>query len=163
MKTMLGLAVVMSAGLFLVGCGSGLPSTVATSGKLLWEDGTPIGGATVRFEPVDANAGRLASGFSGKDGAFSMSTFSGGDGAMVGDYVIVVTKVVAADETSEVKASPDDPKAMANAMKKYKETHTVKKKVADPIPAAYGSAKSSSLKWRVAGPKTDIEIKLKRG
>src|SRR5579884_1728724 len=79
--------------LLVVGCGgSNRPATAPVQGVLQWEDGQPISGVSVRFVPSDDKGGREAVGYTGKDGAFTLSTFSQGDGAIPGDYTVVVTK-----------------------------------------------------------------------
>ncbi len=54
-------------------------------------EGAPVEGATVTFEPI-TSGGHRASGFTGKDGSFRLSTFSTGDGAGPGRYKVVVLK-----------------------------------------------------------------------
>jgi hypothetical protein len=144
-----------------LGCGGNLPRTVPASGKLHWEDGKPIVGANVRF--VGPPGGRDATGYTGKDGEFTLSSFTQGDGAIPGDYTVVVTKTVAAPDV--VAPQPGgDPQAMAKAMKEFMaKSKSAPKKIEEPIPPAYQKEKESPLKWRIeSGGSDKIDLKLKR-
>lgn len=142
--------------LTLCGCG-GSEKPIRISGTLQWEDGKSVQGATVRFVP--SVGGKEAVGYAGKDGTFALSTFGADDGAVPGEYVIVVTKV---EEASYVPPPPSGgtPEDLAKAMKGLKES---KKKIVDPIPAVYTSPKSSPLKWKVDSSTTKVELTLKKG
>jgi hypothetical protein len=78
-----GLALLLPASL---GCGKG---TVRVRGTLTL-DGTPVEGATVLFLPEDEKVGRQASAVTASDGTFHLTTFRGGDGALPGNYKVVV-------------------------------------------------------------------------
>lgn len=144
--------------LFIVGCGSGTPSTVPVSGTLVFEDGKAVAGASLRF--VNALGGRESSGYTGKDGSFTLSTFSQDDGAIPGDYTVVVTKIAAPDtgglDTKNMK--PEDMMKMGEKLKMGGGA----KKVEDPVPAIYGDAKTSPLKHKVDSGSKGITLKLKR-
>ena len=66
-------------------------------------DGKPVEGTSVMLVPV-ADDGRPASALTGKDGSFRLTTFKVGDGALSGEYKIIVTK-----EGSNVAAVYSDP------------------------------------------------------
>jgi hypothetical protein len=147
--------------LFVAGCGSGTPATTRVDGVLLFEDGKPVSGASIRFVPA-ADAGREASGFTGKDGEFTLTSFSQSDGALPGDYSVVVTKSTAAASPA-TPVDTDDPevrmKAMKEAMAKSKAPAP---KVVDPVPAVYADAKTTPLKQKIDSSTKKIELKLKR-
>lgn len=145
----------------ITGCGGGV-KPVATGGKLLWEDGAPLAATSIRFVPADPAKGRAASGYSGKDGEFVMSTFSQGDGVIPGEYVVVVTKTQAATPTN-APAGEMSPEERVAAMKKFAAEAKTAPKIVDPIPPAYASEKSTPLKWKVEVENAKIELKLKRG
>jgi hypothetical protein len=146
----------------IAGCGSNLPRTVPVSGKVTWEDGTPITGASVRF--VNATAGeRDGAGYTDKEGAYSLSTFTSGDGAQPGDYTVVVTKL--ADAPTVTPPAPGgDAAAMAKAMREYADKAKAGgKKITDAIPTVYTSEKTSTLKFKVEpSGSSAANLKLKR-
>jgi hypothetical protein len=79
----------MMAALLLVvgaGCGNRLVSVRGT----VTLDGTPVEGAMVLFIPESENAGRQASGQTGPDGNFRLTTLRDGDGAFPGNYKVAV-------------------------------------------------------------------------
>jgi len=149
----------LCAGLaFIAGCPD-RPSTVPVQGQLTWEDGKAVPGATVRFVP--AKGGQEALGGTDKDGVFKLST-GPYDGAVPGDYKVVVTK--AAQVTTENKGGtePKTPEEMQEAMKKMMtKTGTALPKVVDPVPAEYGKEETTPLTATVAANQK-IELKLKR-
>ena len=100
--------------LALAGCpGSGdRPDTYSVSGTVKFS-GAPLADATVMFAPVDGQ--RIALGRTNANGEYSLTTFSPNDGAMEGDYTVLVRKamntsaeVTEAAHTDEVI---EDPKA----------------------------------------------------
>jgi hypothetical protein len=143
----------------LSGC-SRTSTAVPVNGVLLWDDQKPVSGASITFFPA-VEGGRPASGISGKDGTFELSTFSQGDGAVPGDYTVVVTKAAGA-ATSAAPPTGSSPEDMAKAMKKAQEAADRAPKVADPIPEIYKNVTSSPLKWRVEAGDKKVELKLKR-
>jgi hypothetical protein len=161
-----GLVAVVLLGL-VSGCGKG--KTVKVSGVLTWEDGTPVEGATVVFMPKEEGK-RQASGFTGKDGTFDLTTFKPGDGALPGDYKIVVTKPDPLGEgtggsgiTAGVSADdhPDPTKAMLEAEKNKKAAG--KRHDAKPlIPTAYTQDKTTPLIATIDSSGGKIELKLKK-
>src|SRR5262245_11921857 len=90
-----GSALLLTAlGLLGSGCGSG-SKFVKVNGVLKFNDGSPIAGAMVMFEPEDKE-GRSAAGFTDTSGEFDLTTLNSGDGALPGKYLVVVTKRSAA-------------------------------------------------------------------
>ena len=82
---LLGLALAITLG--GVGCGSG-PKLVKVKGKVSL-DGEPLAGGIVIFYP-QAPGGHQANAVTESDGSFSLTTFSTGDGAIPGDYKVLV-------------------------------------------------------------------------
>lgn len=80
----------------LVGCGSAkplpAPTTVPVSGKILLASGSPLTGGRVMFKPKDP-AMQEATSDVGPDGSFALTTFTNKDGALPGEYVVVVELV----------------------------------------------------------------------
>jgi hypothetical protein len=91
-------AALVSLGLLaLAGCGgdeSGLPPRYSVSGYVKYK-GEPVEKGTIVFEPNDVAAGRVAQGTI-ENGYYKLTTSGeGGDGALPGDYkVVVMSKVV---------------------------------------------------------------------
>jgi len=81
------------------GCGGGKQKLAKVSGVVTL-DGKPLDGAMVTFQPTDG--GRPATGVTGADGHFTLTTYTSGDGAQLGDHKVLVTKSTA----PEVVAPP---------------------------------------------------------
>jgi hypothetical protein len=102
----MGRAVALVSGLLAValaaGCGGGKPGPVPVKG-VLKVDGQPVAGAVVVFQPRDPG-GKEAYGTTDASGAFKMTTDSPGDGALPGQYKVVI------QPPAEGGATPfDDP------------------------------------------------------
>lgn len=79
-----------------VGCGEAVeapPKTYKVSGKVTYK-GQPVSKATVTFQALDAGDSanrRPAIGEIQPDGTYQLSTFNPDDGALPGDYQVVIT------------------------------------------------------------------------
>src|SRR5579859_1143365 len=93
-------------GLALAGAGCGGRGTVKVNGTVTL-DGKPVVGALVSFVPRDLGSGRLANGRTDANGAFDLTTFRTGDGAVPGPYKITVT-LTAEDPKTAVGKSPEE-------------------------------------------------------
>jgi hypothetical protein len=76
----------------LAGCGSGNPATYAVTGTVTYQ-GKPVEGAGVMFMPF---SGRPASSMTDAQGRFALRTFKDGDGAVAGENVVCISKMVPA-------------------------------------------------------------------
>jgi hypothetical protein len=147
------------------GCGGAQGKTIKAEGVLTYKDGTPIGSAMVLFEPKDKE-GRSASGFTDKDGTFELTTFNSGDGAMPGEYVVVVTKKSAAAtaEAAPVAAGASGAASVTKAMKDWHSKGGSKggalKATENTLPAVYADMKTSPLRWTIqpGGPRIELKI-----
>jgi len=75
----------------VVGCsGSGLPDTARVTGLVTYK-GKPVAEAQVSFIPA---RGRPASGATGTDGRFTLTTFRPNDGALLGEHTVTIAKTV---------------------------------------------------------------------
>src|SRR5262245_4436516 len=74
--------------LALAGGGCGGSGTVKVRGTVTL-DGKPLSGAMVTFVPAEEK-GRAASGATQADGSFRLTTFKPDDGALPGDYKVMV-------------------------------------------------------------------------
>ena len=81
--------------LIVAGCGSGNPETVKVSGTVTL-NAAPVEGATVAFFHPDG--GQPARGVTDASGAFTLTTFELGDGAVVGQHKVAVSKI---DESAQ--------------------------------------------------------------
>jgi hypothetical protein len=131
---------------------SGRAKPVAAAGSLAWEDGKPVAEASVVFVPDDPK-GQSAAGLTGKDGSFTLTTFNQDDGAVPGDYKIVVTK--GAFKVGEPTKESNPAKLMKEWLEKSKE----EKK--SEVPGIYGNPKTTPLKWRIEAGGEKIQLKLK--
>ncbi|MCA8984713.1 MAG: carboxypeptidase-like regulatory domain-containing protein [Planctomycetaceae bacterium] len=131
--------VVCCIGLLLVlpGCGgTSLPATVSVSGIVTF-NGEPLADATVVFYPAE---GKPATGKTGPDGVYKLTTFQADDGALPGKHKVAISKSSAAPESN----SPED---MA--------------KIKREIPDKYSNADTSGLTADVqVGQTADIDFNL---
>jgi hypothetical protein len=78
--------------LLLAGCGESHKPLFPVQGQVLDPDGKPAAGAKVVFHPVggaDAKTARPV-GVVNEAGAFSLTTYTKGDGAPAGDYIVTI-------------------------------------------------------------------------
>lgn len=146
------------------GCGKG--KTIKVEGVVTL-DGKPLPGATVSFMPV--GEGRPASGRTDADGRFRLTTYRTDDGALPGDYKVVVV-VKEADE----KFLGRDPETFTNEEKASARVGTMtpkgKKKIAaeqskkppSKVPAIYGDVTQTPLR-EVVPPPGKVELALRTG
>lgn len=126
------------------GCGRSLPATGEVRGRVTL-DGRPLDGAAVLFVPEAGGApGR---GATGADGSFALSTFAGGDGALVGRHRVAITK----DEMTGIK--PDAGGLSGPAM-------AGGPKVKRLVPARYADLATSGLTADVTAGETTVEFAL---
>ncbi len=76
--------------LFFAGCGESPPKTYPVLGRLLFEDGTPVPGATVTFRGSANGKVVEARGLVGEDGRFRLTSFQDGDGVVAGEHRVAV-------------------------------------------------------------------------
>jgi hypothetical protein len=80
----------------LASCGPSKPETLRVTGVVVTDEG-PLIDAEVMFIPIGS---RPASGRTDSYGRFTLSTFSPGDGAVLGEHTVTVSKEVPANATS---------------------------------------------------------------
>jgi len=72
------------------GCSNG-PKLYPVHGKVVYPDGSPMLGGAVMFEPVDNPLKVMSQGTIDNDtGAFTLTTYKEGDGALVGRYRVIL-------------------------------------------------------------------------
>jgi hypothetical protein len=159
------LGCILVAATAMSGCGKG--RTVKVSG-IVKLDGQPVEGAMVQFIPVDPEKGRVASGRTGSDGKFRLTTTNPNDGAIPGEYKVLVTFEEQKDAPEGVGGGPGGgmrPDQMAKQFQGITEQQKKEggggqpKKKATKIPAAYGDVKTTTLKATIPA-EHDIELEL---
>src|SRR5437879_2534229 len=98
----------------LAGCGG---ATIDVRGRVLL-DGAPVDRAAVTLVPV--GKGHPASGITEPDGSFRLMTFKKQDGALPGEYKVIVTRTDAIPPPPD--ATPGDPDSIVNHYKELKST-----------------------------------------
>ena len=85
------------------GCGGGStrPATHSVYG-VLKVDGKPFPEANVVFNPVDSKTGVAALGKTDSEGAYELTTFNTGDGAVAGAYKVTISSVAADGVSDEI-------------------------------------------------------------
>jgi hypothetical protein len=81
--------VISVAALALTACGSTGPGMAQVSGKVTY-NGNPVTKGTVSFQSTTPD-GRNATGMIDPDGSYRLQTENPGDGALVGDYIVVIS------------------------------------------------------------------------
>jgi hypothetical protein len=118
-------------------------------------DGKPVDGATVTFIPA-AGSGPVASGISGPDGRFVLTTAAAGavagKGAPAGDYEVIVVKM---ESTLVAELDPSDPGYASQA-----DLPTTPTKPKSLVPSAYGKASTSGLKATVMKGRNELSFSL---
>lgn len=84
------------------GCGTGRPTTFGVSGTVTYR-GKPLEDALVMFVPEGT---RPASGKTDAEGRFTLLSFKPGDGAVVGEHVVCIAKMVPASNDKSESGSP---------------------------------------------------------
>jgi len=152
-------SVVLSAALLaswsLAGCaGRGGPATEFVGGVVTL-DGAPLENATVTFIPAESG-GAVASGVTGADGRFSLTTASAGavagKGAPVGAYDVTVVKL---PTVATPILDPNDPRYASQA--DLPVSPPTSKSL---VPEAYGVRGSSGLKATVKKGTNEVTLSL---
>jgi hypothetical protein len=126
----------------LVACGCGKKMSQVEGTVLL--DDKPLDGATVVFQPEEG--GQPASGMTGSDGVFHLTTRTTGDGARSGSYKVTISKRKEAPEGA-ASANAGGGGNMKEAWKKYLAKPPGKE--ASAIPSQYGDPEKTPLKCQV--------------
>jgi len=142
------------------GCGGKLVKLEGT----VTLDGQPLEGATVTFNP-EGGGGNSASGLTGSDGVFFLTTRTSGDGVAPGAYKVTVTKANSSDIAGVGQPTPSDPQSMLKSMKDFGEKQKpnkerTPKKQDLAIPAQYTNAEKTPLRCQVP-PDGSVEFKLR--
>jgi len=130
-----------------VGCGgtnANLPPLVPVSGTVTL-DGELLCGAVVRFVPVGSTRGTGAGGHTDESGKYELVSRHGGNGAAVGEYRVVITKLVMPDGSDFPLDSEVPP---------------IESPAKDILPPAYHDMKQTPLKATVPEGGTTVDFAL---
>jgi hypothetical protein len=133
----------------LAGCGDDeLGQRYSVSGSVM-RQGKPLTKGTVNFMPVDPSKGRAATGDIQPDGSYSLTTQNRDDGALAGDYRVVISMV-----------DIDDSKLgkMPNGMPILNRPDLVK--VKNMVPPKYSDPSKTVLKFKVEPQNNTFPIDL---
>ena len=138
----LGCAILVSAACPVVsGCGDGRPGRVPVTGTVVYR-GQPLAGGDVVFFPVEGSPGNRARGKANNRGEFALTTFIEGDGAVPGDYKVMVFAYRPADPQRD--AGRIAPRAGFPA-----------------VPEKYFNVQTTDLTAKVESKPTVVQLELK--
>jgi hypothetical protein len=150
LRTTLSLLAGVSVLVSLPGCSRdpNMPKLGRVHGKVTYK-GKPVESGTVTFNPIPGKGGETgqnATGLIESDGTYVMTTFSTGDGAILGQHVVAV--VVRA------KGSENQGKPKADSTIDYSMPKIV-------TPSKYASVETSPLVYTVREGDNTFDIELK--
>ena len=162
------LAVLTVSMLLLVsGCGpklpDGMPKLYPAKVTVLYDDGTPVAGATISLIPVDAatNADWASGGTTGEDGSIELFTRGQYQGVPASQYKVTVKKGV--PESGEPKREELDAESYKLAVERYKNCSSPEPYVTyNLVDPAYGTAENTTLEMTVEA-KGNNKFELKVG
>src|SRR5262249_6170903 len=138
-----GLMALFLSPMLLVSAGCGNANLSKVEGVVTL-DGAPLSGATVSFMPV--GDGRAASGLTDGDGYFRLTTFRTDDGALAGNYKVIV---VFDDRELKIPTTDEERKAARvgtmTPQGKKKQAEQKSKKPRQ-VPEIYSDIKKTPLK-----------------
>jgi hypothetical protein len=137
-----------------------LGQPVPVTGKIIYQD-QPVANARITFHNKATEGGRSATGRTGPDGTFSLTTFKTDDGALPGDYIITVS-LVESGAADEISVENDDMGADYGAMMDAAASgDMVKARGENKLPEKYADVLESGIERSVSDtPPNDFEIVL---
>lgn len=143
-----------------VGCGNANLNKVEGVVTL---DGSPLAGTLVSFIPVGPD--RAATGLTDRDGYFRLTTFRSDDGAMPGEYKVIVAYDDNPEERKDANTLSDEGKMAArkgtmSPQGKKKMAEKRSKKPPSQVPAIYSDIKKTPLK-EVVPTNGKVELALR--
>lgn len=154
-RQLVGLGVLCVFSIGLIGCGGGGgPDLAGVEGKVTYKS-QPLAGAMVTFHPTE---GPLATGTTGSDGSFTLTT-GGRPGAVLGSHKVSVTKASQAAGQTET-LTPEDMRKMQ--MQKMGPGGGSSSDSKSEIPSRYADPNKSGLEATVSSDesKNDFEFPL---
>ena len=138
------------AALVLTGTGCDSTGKLAKVQGIVTLDGKPVENATVIFMPQQGGTGKQATGQTGPDGSFQLTTRTTNDGALPGEYRVIVQY----EEGTEVPPATNMRDAKAGARKAQQKA---KKPPRYVIPVIYTDPAKTLLKQKIP---TEGTVKL---
>ncbi|WP_152101147.1 hypothetical protein [Lacipirellula parvula] len=136
----------------LLGCGDGHPPLAPVSGVVTF-GGKPVETGTIAFHQP---GGRSAAGALGPGGAYKLTTFEAGDGALLGTHKVVIDAV-------RVSGGPPPAKSFADEIKQSQMPQTsAGPTVQRLVPENYASQTSTPLEAEVKSEDNVINFHLKK-
>ena len=120
-------------------------------------DNKPLEGAEIEFQPLD-KSGMRAFGVSGSDGSFRLTTLRSNDGALPGEYKVLVSLKEANPKGTVGPSDGGDPKQVMEAMKKSfdlskkKDTKSASLTPKSRLSPNYGDPEKSKLRQTIPLP-----------
>lgn len=143
-----------------VGCGRRGPSVEMVEGLVLM-DGEPLVGASVGFAPISPDQGLHAVGLTDAAGEFRLTAMRGGAagaGTAIGDYSVIVSKMLSLDPESKEPIAK--PKPGAVVPKLVKPGYGMMDYIV-LVPEAYGDASTSGLAASVKKGVNNVKFELR--
>lgn len=157
-KDMRVIAVLVGLGIatFILGCSgddSGLERRYAVTGRVTYQ-GKSVPKGTIAFEPVNPAppAGRVASGYI-ENGSYQLTTATPNDGALVGEYKVVIAS---SDLDTSTLAKKTGGLLHQGDTEHQKALQTAK----SPIPTKYAQSTSSPLTRKVEAKANSFDFDL---
>ena len=98
-------AILILCTLAMTGCSSGQLPTYPTTGKVQFEDGSPVRFGSIEFYNRQHEV--TARGTIDRDGNYALGTFEAGDGAVAGEHKVVIIQTLM--PTPLVQQQPGEP------------------------------------------------------
>ena len=136
-----------------VGCGKRGPEIAPVEGMVTFQD-KPLASANVMFTPKEG--GRPATGTTDEQGQFQLTTFQKSDGAIVGEYDVIITKIAPATANPAFNGSPNDPKGLRTPS--FLDAQPAVRK--SLIPDRYGKPQISGLSAKVVSGRNTLAFRL---
>lgn len=132
------------------GCSSDFP-VYPVRGKVMFEGKPMVGGGSISLVPLASMEGKTAGGEIAPDGTYTLSTYTDGDGSIVGEFRVVINQIVVV----EPKGTSSEEETLAAPTSAVPE--------ADRIPAIYSDPQNSPLRAKVeAKSPNEIDFQLLR-
>ncbi|MGL6193652.1 MAG: hypothetical protein ACRC2T_02380 [Thermoguttaceae bacterium] len=139
---------------YTTGCSNDPVPVQPVTGKIEY-NGAPLEEALIVFTPKSSDA-RSATGMSDKDGNFTLATPGAKrKGAMIGDYIVTVSKTITVDAAGNPVETPKMTEAPTGPPVNFERPRT--KSV---IPEAYNDTQSPLLEETIKKGKNPINLKL---
>jgi hypothetical protein len=151
----LGLTYLFCAMAACCGCGRG---TVDFQAQVTL-DGKPMEGAAVTLVSTGDTRNRPATGISDADGNVDFTTFEPGDGALPGQYKVLISKAPASLEEEFLQFDPNDPEDVAKMQ--ARERSGIVAYTPTALPRAYLDASQTPLSCTVPPDDEPVVFALK--